>query len=74
MMIPLICSPRTGSSLVESLLGESPEVAELQEMFSNLFAHAPHGAALQTFFGQHLLDSNRTGQGKREDKVQVYLI
>jgi len=57
VIIPLVCSPRFGSSLVESLIGESPEVLELQEMFNagTGFAHSPHAEAALKFFERALL-------------------
>jgi len=54
ILLPLLCRPRYGSSLVQSLIGESPEVLELQEMF-NFFAHSPLRDDAIRFFGMRIL-------------------
>ena len=73
VIFPLLCRPRYGSSLLESLLGESPDVLELQEMF-NGFAHAPAlGAALQ-FFGQNFFGTryfNSTERAKASIRHEI---
>ena len=54
VLLLLLCQPRYGSSLIESIIGESPEVLELQEMF-NFFAHSPVSSLAKTYFAYHLL-------------------
>ena len=52
ILLPLLCSPRTGSSMTESFIGESPLVLELQEMFNahSPFAHSPIATEATSFF------------------------
>ena len=73
VIYPLLCKPRYGSSLLESLLGESPDVLELQEMF-NAFAHAPAMQTAFQFFGQNFFGTryfNLTERAKASIRHEI---
>ena len=57
LLLPVLSQPRTGSSMVASFIGESPEVLELQEMFNQEapFAHSPHAHEAERFMRKKLL-------------------
>ena len=69
VLILLVCSPRFGSSLVESLIGESPEVLELQEMFNTQhgFAHSPLRNAAFDYFGERLMGKKPKTPQERDE-------
>ena len=67
-LLPLLTQPRSGSSLLMSLIGESNQVIELQEMF-NCFSHAPAQRDLIRFFGKALLANESAGHRAVNDAV-----
>ena len=65
ILLPLLCSPRTGSSMTESFIGESPLVLELQEMY-NHFSHSPIAMEATSFFS-----ARRNASGPNFDMIDA---